>query len=129
MEWEIFGLVFTGITALLVGMVVFFAIQAIFLWVGAKLARIEKASFGRAFTAAIALTVVTFVLNLLFAAATIATGGTFGVLLSVIVAIWVIKSVFDTNWFQAAIAWFLSIIGAIVAVAIIGALVIGASIL
>ncbi len=129
MEWEIFGLVFTGLAALLIGVVVFFIIQAVFLWIGAKLARIKKASFGRAFTAAIALTIATFVLNIVLIWASVATGGTIGAVLSIIVAIWIIKSVFDTGWAQAAVAWILSIIGAVVAVALIGALVIGASFL
>ena len=129
MEWEIFGLVFTGLAALLVGMIVFFIIEAVFLWIGAKLARIEKASFGRAFTAAIALTIATFVLNIVFIWASVATAGTIGAILSILVAVWVIKSVFDTGWAQAAVAWFLSIVGAVVAVVLIGALVIGAAFL
>lgn len=127
MEWEIFGLVFTGIAAILVSIVLYFVIQAVFLWIGAKLARVEKASFGRAFTAAIGITIMIFIVGVVLAA--LSVGGVIAGAVGLLATIWVIKSVFDTGWIQAAVAWFLSIVGAVVAVLLISALVIGTAIL
>jgi hypothetical protein len=41
--------------------------------------------------------------------------------------VWVIKSVFDTGWAQALVAWILSIVGFVVAIVLVGLLVAGAA--
>ncbi|HHN81833.1 MAG TPA: hypothetical protein ENN11_04350, partial [Methanomicrobia archaeon] len=111
MALEILGL---GLTALLAAVVIFFVVMAFFIWVGAKFAAIKNASFGNAFVSAIGITILTIVLGAVLALLNITSGGLVGPLISVLVTVWVIKSVFDTNWGRAFIAWIFSIIGAFI---------------
>jgi hypothetical protein len=129
MAWEIFGLVFTGLAAVLAAIFAIFVFQALFLWVGAKIAGIKEASFGKAFVAAVGITLVTVVANAVFAFASVATGGLAGLVISILIAVWVIKSVFETGWAQALVAWILSIVGFVVAIVLVGLLVTGAAFL
>lgn len=89
-------------------------ISAFFLWIGAKLAGIQGASFGKAILAAlvsvVALALLQIVLSLIPR-----IGGTLGLLLGILVSIYVIKAVFDTGWGKAILAWILYIVAIIVA--------------
>ena len=89
-------------------------ISAFFLWIGAKLAGIREASFGKAILAAlvsvVALALLQIVLSLIPR-----IGGTLGLLLGILVSIYVIKAVFDTGWGKAILAWILYIVAIIVA--------------
>jgi hypothetical protein len=89
-------------------------ISAFFLWIGAKLAGIRGASFGKAVLAAlvsvVALAILEIVLSLIPR-----IGGTLGLLLGILVSIYVIKAVFDTGWGKAILAWILYIAAIIVA--------------
>jgi hypothetical protein len=89
-------------------------ISAFFLWIGAKLAGIRGASFGKAVLAALvsvaALAILEIVLSLIPR-----IGGTLGLLLGILVSIYVIKAVFDTGWGKAILAWILYIAAIIVA--------------
>ncbi|RZN50010.1 hypothetical protein EF808_01585 [archaeon] len=125
MALEILGL---GLAALLAAVVIFFVVMAFFIWIGAKFAAIKNASFGNAFVSAIGITILTIVLGAVLALLNITSGGLVGTLISILVTVWVIKSVFDTNWGRAFIAWIFSIIGAFV-VGIIIVVVLGASLL
>jgi len=127
MEFELLGFVFTSIAAVLVGIVLYFAFQAIFIWFGAKVAGIKDASFGKAFWTAIATTILLILVNAIFMFLNIASGGLIGLLLSVLVMIWVIKSIFNTGWGKAIVAWIMSIIGVVIATVIVAA-VLGLSI-
>ena len=89
-------------------------ISAFFLWIGAKLAGIREASFGKAILAAlvsvVALALLQIVLSLIPR-----IGGTLGLLLGILVSIYVIKAVFDTGWGKAILAWILYIVAIILA--------------
>jgi hypothetical protein len=89
-------------------------ISAFFLWIGAKLAGIRGASFGKAVLAAlvsvVALAILEIVLSLIPR-----IGGTLGLLLGILVSIYVIKAVFDTGWGKAILAWIMYIAAIIVA--------------
>lgn len=125
MALEILGL---GLAALLAAVVIFFVVMAFFIWIGAKFAAIKNASFGNAFVSTIGITILTIVLGAVLTLLNITSGGLVGTLISILVTVWVIKSVFDTNWGRAFIAWIFSIIGAFI-VGIIIVVVLGASLL
>jgi len=127
MEYELLGFAFTSMVAILAGIILYFVFQAIFIWFGAKVAHIKDASFGKALSSAVAITVLIIIVNFIFASLNIASGGTIGLLVSILFIVWVIKSIFNTGWGKAIIAWIMSIVGVIIATILIAA-VLGLSI-
>ncbi|MHC1598333.1 MAG: hypothetical protein ACXQS3_02105 [Candidatus Methanofastidiosia archaeon] len=110
MSEEIIGL---SIVLFIISIILSFLVLALFIWFGAKVASIKNASYGKAFSAAIAITIFTAILNMIFVALNIVTNGIIGILIGILVAIWVIKSIFSTNWGKAFIAWIFAVVGAI----------------
>ncbi len=109
---EIIGL---SIVLFIIGVIISFLTLALFIWFGAKVASIKNASYGKAFSAAIAITIFITIINIVFMTLNIVSNGIIGVLITILIAIWVIKSIFSTNWGKAFIAWIFSIVGAILA--------------
>jgi hypothetical protein len=107
------GLVEIGIS-LIAFLVVALLLAAFFLWVGAKLAGIEGASFGKAILAALASVIALGLLEVILSLLP-RSGGLIGLLLGVLVSIYIIKAVFDTSWGKAILAWILYIVAIIVA--------------
>ena len=81
MGYELLGFAFASLSAILVGVFLYFLFQAIFIWFGAKVAGIKEASFGKAFGAAIAITVLIIIVNIIFGLINIASGGLIGLLM------------------------------------------------
>ena len=89
------------------------AVDAVFLWFGAKFAKIEDATFGKAFIAALAAILGRLIPFI-------------GGLIGLIAFLWIIKTVFNTDWGKAVITWLFAIVIAIV-IAIIMAVAVGIS--
>ncbi|MBO8174005.1 MAG: hypothetical protein H0Z18_01965 [Thermococcus sp.] len=94
---------------------VMIAIDSVFLWLGAKFAKIEDASFGKAFIA----TLGGFIVSAIVGAIIPYIGG----LLGLIAFLWIVKTVFNTDWGKAIIAWLFAIVIAIILMIIIGVIV------
>ena len=90
----------------LLGFVLILLVASFFLWIGAKIAGIERASFPKAILA-------TFI-NMIIGAALSAVY-VIGWILSLIATIVVIKLIFGTDWGKAIIAWLVSVIAAFLA--------------
>jgi len=86
-------------------------IGGLFMWIAAKIARVERASFPRAMVAAIATSFVGILLWFLFNLIPI-LGSLFGFILGLIVSILVIKAVFGTSFGKALIVWICNLIAA-----------------
>lgn len=86
-------------------------VDTVFLWFGAKFARIEDATFGKAFIAALGGLIISAILGRLIPV--------IGGLLGLIAFLWVVKTVFNTDWGKAVIAWLFAIVIAIVVVVIV----------
>lgn len=71
-------------------------IDSIFLWIGTKIARIDKASFGKAILAVIIMMVLSAILG-----SALGPLGFIGILLSFLVTLWVVKTWYDTSWGKA----------------------------
>jgi len=83
---------------LVVGVVVVAtAVSALFIWIGAKIAGVQNATFMKSFWAALVSSVLIWVL----AAVINAPGWIVGLLVSLVV----IKMMFDTTWGKALLAW------------------------
>ena len=100
----------TGLMAILIFLIAV-VIDSVFLWLGAKFAKIEDASFGKAFIAALGGLIVSAVIG--------ATIPHIGRLLGLIAFLWIVKTVFNTDWGKAIIAWLFAIVIAILLMIVI----------
>ncbi|MCD6454472.1 MAG: hypothetical protein J7L62_04140 [Candidatus Aminicenantes bacterium] len=98
---------FTGYGLLI--LVVVFVVAAFFLWLGAKIAQIKNAGFGKALLATFLGFIAGIILRLVPA---------IGWLLGIIAYIVIIKYVFATDWIKALIAWAVSFVITVVLFAI-----------
>lgn len=96
-------------------MAIFFIIfiDAIFLWVGTKLSGIEKSSFGKAILCVFVLIVLSAILGSI-----LGSMGFIGAILSFVVTLWVVKSLYDTSWTKSFFALLLAFIAFLVLVAV-----------
>lgn len=106
-DWtsQIFTLIFSAI------------IGSIFIYIGAKVAKIEDATFLKAFEAALIGAILALILGLIT---------TWGSIIAFILVIAVIKFVYNTSWGKAFIAWLVYFIVLIIIVVII-VVIIGAA--
>ena len=108
-----------------VGMVLAFILSiiigGIFMWIAAKVARIEKSGFARAIVASIAASILTFVLAVVFGLLPIA-GNFLGFVLGLLVAVLAIKAVFGASFGKALVAWIFYIVGVGVAILVVSIL-------
>lgn len=92
----------TLLAVLAVGFLIVSAIAGLFMWIGAKIARIEGATFGRsmwaAVAAALASSVVTFILALFGLPGV-------GAVLGILIDILVIQSIYQTTFLRALVCW------------------------
>ncbi|MFC1617851.1 hypothetical protein ACFL2B_01070 [Patescibacteria group bacterium] len=86
-----------------------------FVWIGAKLARVEKGTFGRAILAAIAASIASWLVAALF---TLIPGpwwiGLIGAIIGLVVVLWVFKSMFDCTWGKAFLIWIFQLIAMVI---------------
>jgi hypothetical protein len=97
------GIVFAFIFMVLIG--------GLFMWIAAKIARVEKSSFGRAMAAAVATAFVEILVSFLFNLVPV-LGSFFGFIVGLLAAILVIKTVFATSFGKAFLVWIFNIVAA-----------------
>jgi hypothetical protein len=104
-----------------IGMAIAFVLAVIiggfFMWIAAKIARVERSTFGRAMIAAIGASVVAFLLTIVFHLIPL-IGNALGFLIGLFLTIFVIKWAFDTSTGKAVLVWIFNIAGTVVAVLI-----------
>ena len=103
-----------GLLSFAVSIILAIILGALFLWLGAKIAKIKHTTFWKALMATIASSVITSIITFLLGLLQ-QIGAYIGLILSVVVTIWVIKSVFYTTWRKAIIAWFFMCVAFIIA--------------
>lgn len=99
-----------GILVFLIALV----IGGFFLSIGAKWAGIEDVTLGKAMIAVLGGGILAAVLSLI---------PILGFILGIIGYIWVIKTVFNTDWGKAIVAWILTIVVELIVALILGVLV------
>jgi general secretion pathway protein G len=92
----------TLIAILAVGFLICSAIAGFFMWIGAKIARIEGATFGRSMGAAVAAAFASSLATLVLALFGLPGVGAF---VGILVDILVIQSIYKTTFFKALICW------------------------
>jgi len=103
----------------IIGFIVLILISAIFLWIGVKLAGIGDSSYVNAIIGVVVLIVLSAILGSFFGSL-----GLLGTIISFIVALWVVKSIYSTSWTKAFLALILAYIAFIVFAAIFSGLAI-----
>ena len=101
------GIIFVFILMVIIG--------GLLMWVAAKIARVEKSSFGRAMAAAVAASFVTVLASFLFKLIPV-LGDLFGFIAGLVLAILVIKAVFGTSFGKALVVWIFHLVATGVAV-------------
>ena len=107
------GLIIT-LSGAIIGVAVLAAIIAgFFIWVGAKLAGINQVTMGKSVLAAIACSVSLWFLTGVFFFFPV-----IGFLIGHFVCLWIIKSIFDTTYGKAFLAWIFHFAAQIIAIMI-----------
>ena len=88
-----------------VHMAVAVLICAIFMWVGARLARVHHGNILKALLAAVISVVVSWAVRYALTAALPAAGSIFGFLLGFLFTLLIVKAVFDTSIVRAVVVW------------------------
>lgn len=100
------GLIFVFILMTLIG--------GFFMWIAAKLARVERASFLRAVVAAVATAFVGVLLSLLFTLIP-ALGNLFGFILGLVISVFIIMGIFRTSFGKALVVWLFNLVAVVLA--------------
>ncbi len=108
-----------------IGMIVLFVLMVLiggfFMWIAAKIARVEKSSFGRAIMAALASSFVSIVAAIIFNLLPV-IGNLFGFLIGIVLSILVIKAIFSTSIGKALLVWIFDIIATAIALVLASAI-------
>jgi hypothetical protein len=111
-----------------IGMIVAFVLAVIiggfFMWIAAKIVRVEKSTFGRAVIAAIGASAVSFLLAVVFHFIPL-IGNALGFIIGLFLTIFVIKGAFETSTGKAILVWIFNIVATVVAVLVASVIVAG----
>jgi hypothetical protein len=92
-------------------------IGAFFMWIAAKVARVEKSSFGRAILAAVVSSIVAVIVSFVLGILPIIGNG-LGFLAGLLVSILIIMWAFDTTFVKALLVWVFNVVAVVIAVAL-----------
>ncbi len=96
------------ILTLLVAILISILVGGFFMWMGAKMAAVKYATFGRAVIAALWVALIMWIIPYIFALLTFTTW--FGWLIGVILALFAIQGAFSTSFLRALLVWIFSIV-------------------
>jgi hypothetical protein len=103
-----------GILSILVTVVIAVVIAGFFMWLGAKVAGVRNATFGRAVMAAIGASFIMWIVWVIFSLIPV-IGPIVGFFLGLLFAILVIQAAFQTSFGKAILVWIFNIIAQMVA--------------
>ena len=105
---------FAAITGgMLIGFILILLVSSFFLWLGAKIAGIEDASYAKAIAATFINMIVSAILSSVYV---------IGWILALVATIAIIKWIFNTDWGKAIIAWIISLVAAFLTGLVLAAL-------
>jgi hypothetical protein len=99
------------------------AIEAVFIFIGARLAGVYRVRFGTCFKAAFATVVVTLIAALVLSFIPVAGTGA-GWLIGILISIFVIRGIFGIGFGKALLVWIFAVAAQIIAV-ILGLVILG----
>ena len=92
-------------------------IATFFMWLGAKMAGVKNATFGRSFIAALGSAFITWFLSLALSFFP-PVGPPIGFFVGLILVVFVIKGAYDTNFGKALLVWIFHLLAEIAAIVI-----------
>lgn len=92
--------------------------MGVFIWIGANIAQIRKASLSRSVIAAVIIVIISSLIVLPFHSFAF-----FGLMISIFINIAVIKVVFSASWRRGLVTWVFSVISQVLVFAIATALI------
>jgi len=104
----------TALGALLGLLALLVLVAAFFIWIGAKMALIQKSSFARAILAAVACGTSSFILSGMLLMLPV-VGPILGQIIGIVLSLFIIKAVFETTFGKAFLAWVFHIFAVLVA--------------
>jgi hypothetical protein len=107
---------FTMGNAIILAIIAIF-IASFFMWLGAKIARVENSTFGRSIVAAVASGFITWLLSIIFIQIPSMSNIT-GFIIGLILTIIVIKAAYGTSFGKALLVWIFQIISEVIALVI-----------
>ena len=120
-----------GIVGGILGLVIFILLGALFLWIAAKLVKVEGASYGKAILVTIVGFIAAGIVNFILAFIPV-IGWILGFIAAILIFVFIIQKFFATTFGKAFLVWLIDIIISIVVSVILGiifALVTGGSLL
>lgn len=111
------GIIIAAIIAAVVG--------GFFMWIGANLAGVRRATFGKSIVASVISAIITWAITGAFSYLP-AVGNLIGFVLGVVVSIFVIQGIFDVRFGKALLVWVFYVIAQLVAVVLVAVLFGGA---
>lgn len=93
-------------------------IATLFMWLGAKMAGVKKATFGRSFIAAVGSAFLTWILSLLSLSFFPLVGPPIGFIIGLVLVIFVVMGAYDTTFGKALLVWLFHLLAEIAAIAI-----------
>ena len=112
--WEL------GIAVALGVLLLSIIIGAFFVWLGAKMAKVEKGTFGRAIMAAVTASLASSLVAWLCSFISGPFWSIVGSIVGLVVVIGVFKMIFGTTWGKAFLIWFMQLIAIFIVILIAG---------
>lgn len=107
-------------TGVLISLLVMVLISAVFYHIGAKMAKVPGATFGKAFLAGLLGGVVGFVLQLILSVLP-GVGNILAFIITLVITLLLIKAIYQTTFGKAFLVWLFGFIAAMIAMAILAA--------
>ena len=111
------GMLISVILVIIVGVLV----QSFIIHLAAKFSGVRYATFGMAIKACLACTVLSFVLSAVFSFIP-GPGTILGFLISIVLTLLILKSIYNTTWGRALLIWVMQIVVLILLALVIGSL-------
>ncbi len=108
----------------LISLLIMIIVSAVFYWLGARMAKVPGATFGRAVAAAVLAGVVGLILQLVLSIMP-GAGNILAFIVTLIVTLLIIKAVYKTTLGKAFLVWLFGFIAAMIVMAVLAALGLG----
>lgn len=120
-----------GIVGGILGLIIFILLGALFLWIAAKIVKIEGASYGKSILVTIVGFIAAGIVNFILAFIPV-IGWILGIIVAILVMVFIIQKFFATTFGKAFLVWLIDVVLSIIVGVIFGvifALVTGGSLL
>ncbi|HJO95927.1 MAG TPA: hypothetical protein QF753_21220 [Victivallales bacterium] len=109
------------ISCIIISFLLILLFGSLIIHLAAKFSFVKNATFGKAFKACLVTAVVSFIINIVLMFIP-PLGPVLGFFISLLVTLYILKSIYDTGWIQALVIWFMEWVVIVLIVIIIAAI-------